>query len=124
MTEYNQTLHLTLVQDSVKLLRILPDESVDLIIADPPYNIDIEHWDKYDNYVEWAKEWIDEVYRVMKNDGNFVLFGGFQFQNKNGGDLLDLVYYIRKNTKFTISLTKLYVYNIINRLICTFHIES
>ncbi|MEW9095246.1 MAG: site-specific DNA-methyltransferase [Clostridiaceae bacterium] len=92
------TFHIPLIKDALKLLKELPDESIQLVIADPPYNIDIDEWDKYDNYLEWAKEWIHEVYRVLKKTGNFVLFGGFQFESAERGDLLDLVYYIRKNT--------------------------
>ncbi|MCT8978036.1 site-specific DNA-methyltransferase [Clostridium sp. CX1] len=93
------TFHIPLIKDTLELLKELPDESVQLVIADPPYNIDIEEWDKYENYLEWAKEWIHEVYRVLKKTGNFVLFGGFQFESAERGDLMDLVYYIRKNTK-------------------------
>lgn len=96
------TFHIPLIKDSLELLKELPDESVQLVIADPPYNIDIEEWDKYENYLEWAKKWIHEVYRVLKKTGNFVLFGGFQFESAERGDLLDLVYYIRKNTKFNL----------------------
>ncbi|WP_447088213.1 DNA-methyltransferase [Clostridium perfringens] len=91
------TFHIPLVKDTVELLKELPDESVQLIIADPPYNINIREWDKYENYLGWAKDWIHEVYRVLKKTGNFVLFGGFQFESAERGDLLDLVYYIRKN---------------------------
>src|SRR5690554_3276369 len=94
------TFHIPLVRDAVELLKELPDESVQLVIADPPYNIDIEEWDNYENYLEWAKVWIHEVYRVLKKTENFVLFGGFQFENADRGDLLDLVYYIRKNLDF------------------------
>lgn len=100
MEKKEETLHLTIIKNSIALLKSIPDNSISLIIADPPYNIDIDHWDQYDNYLDWAREWIDEVYRVMKDNGNFVLFGGFQFQNKTGGDLLDLVQYIRKDTNF------------------------
>lgn len=96
----NSTFHIPVVKDAVEMLRELPTESVQLIIVDPPYNIDIDVWDSYDNYLEWAREWINEAYRVLKKSGNMVLFGGFQFENADRGDLLDLVYYIRKRTKF------------------------
>ncbi|MFU0824095.1 MAG: site-specific DNA-methyltransferase (adenine-specific) [Clostridium sp.] len=94
------TFHVPMVKDALELLRELPNESIQLVIADPPYNIDIEKWDKYENYLEWAEKWINEVYRILKKTGNFILFGGFQFKSSERGDLLDLLYYIRKNTKF------------------------
>ena len=67
------TFHIPLVRDAVELLKELPDESVQLVIADPPYNIDIEEWDNYENYLEWAKVWIHEVYRVLKKTGNVII---------------------------------------------------
>lgn len=48
------TKHKIVVSDILKCLKKLPDESVQLVIADPPYNIDIAEWDCYDDYVEWA----------------------------------------------------------------------
>lgn len=95
-----ETQHTVVISDVVECLKRLPDESVQLIIADPPYNIDIAEWDNYDNYIEWAQDWIQECYRVLKKTGNLVIFGGFQFENSGRGDLLELVHYIRNNTKF------------------------
>lgn len=93
------TRHAVVISDVVECLRKIPDNSVQLIIADPPYNIDIAEWDNYDNYIEWAAQWINESYRVLKKTGNLVIFGGFQFENAGRGDLLELVHYIRNNTK-------------------------
>lgn len=89
-----------IVSDVVDCLKQLPDESVQLIIADPPYNIDIAEWDNYENYTEWASQWINEAFRVLKKTGNMVIFGGFQFDNSGRGDLLELVHYIRNYTDF------------------------
>lgn len=94
------TKHAVIINDSVEILKSIPDESVQLIIADPPYNIDIAEWDSYDNYVEWAASWIQECCRILKKTGNLVIFGGFQFDHSGRGDLLELVHYIRHNTKF------------------------
>lgn len=94
------TKHIIRIKDCLEVLKELPDESVQLIIADPPYNIDIAEWDCYLDYIEWARKWIDESYRVLKKTGNMVIFGGFQFENEGRGDLLELVHYIRKNTDF------------------------
>lgn len=98
----NYSLHTVFNEDCINILKELPNNSVQLIIADPPYNINIESWDNFNNYLEWAKEWIHEAERVLKNEGNFVIFGGFQFENPERGDLIDLIYYIRKNTNFRV----------------------
>lgn len=96
------TKHKIYVDDILNCLKKLPDESVQLIIADPPYNIDIAEWDSYDDYIEWASEWIHEAYRVLKKTGNIVIFGGFQFENPNRADLLELVHYIRNYTELNL----------------------
>lgn len=95
-----KSIHALLVSDVVDCLKQIPDDSIQLIIADPPYNINIADWDNYENYIEWASDWINECYRVLKKTGNIVIFGGFQFENSGRGDLLELVHYIRSSTKF------------------------
>lgn len=91
--------HLICIQDAVKFLKTLPDASVQLILIDPPYNLDLEEWDSYPNYLDWAKTWIDEIYRVLSDSGNCVIFGGFQFQDLKRGDLLEILHYTRHSTK-------------------------
>lgn len=62
--------------DSLKLLRALPDRSVNLVITSPPYAL---HFKKsYGNvskadYVEWFKPFASEIFRVLQDDGSFVL---------------------------------------------------
>ncbi len=97
--EFDKTFHALYIQDAVKFLKTLPDSSVQLVLIDPPYNLDLEYWDNYPNYLEWAKQWIDEIYRVMSENGNCVIFGGFQFQDLKQGDLLEILHYTRHNTK-------------------------
>lgn len=94
------TEHKIIISDVLECLKKIPDESIQLIVADPPYNIDIADWDCCDDYIEWAAQWINEAYRVLKKTGNIVIFGGFQFENRNRADLLELVHYIRNNTEF------------------------
>lgn len=94
------TKHKIVISDVLECLKKIPDESIQLIVADPPYNIDIADWDYCDDYIEWAAQWINEAYRVLKKTGNIVIFGGFQFENRNRADLLELVHYIRNNTEF------------------------
>jgi site-specific DNA-methyltransferase (adenine-specific) len=102
--------HIFLKIDCLHLLKKIPDNSVQLIICDPPYNILMAKWDKHKNYTDWASEWIKEAYRVLSLDGNFVIFGGLQYQGEqDGGDLLSLISYIRNSTKF--NLANLIIWN-------------
>lgn len=69
--------------DAVEELRKLPDESIDLIIADPPYwKVINEKWDyqwgKEHEYIAWSQKWFDESYRVLRKGGSFYLFGYFR----------------------------------------------
>lgn len=83
--------------DCVELLRNLPDNSIQLMVCDPPYNLNIAEWDEFNNYIEWSSTWLTEVPRVLKESGSIVIFGGFQFQSDYGGDLLEIMHYIRHN---------------------------
>ena len=62
--------------DVLEVLSCLSDESVDLIFADPPYNIGkdfdglVENWDEGE-FLAWTYKWIDECYRVLKPFGSF-----------------------------------------------------
>ena len=97
--DFEKTYHALYTQDAVELLKTLPDSSVQLVLIDPPYNLELETWDKFSNYLEWAKQWLDELYRVMSDNANCVIFGGFQFQDLKQGDLLEVLHYTRHNTK-------------------------
>lgn len=93
------SLHALYIDDAVNFLKKLPDSSIQLILIDPPYNLDLDHWDTFDNYLQWAKTWLDEIYRVLSESGNCVIFGGFQYQDLKKGDLLEVLHYTRHNTK-------------------------
>lgn len=64
--------------DCIKGMKKLPEGSVDLVFADPPFNIGYEY-DEYDDkldtekYLEWSKDWIQQVHRILKADGTFWL---------------------------------------------------
>ncbi|RFP62800.1 MAG: site-specific DNA-methyltransferase [Limnothrix sp. CACIAM 69d] len=92
------TVHGIFIQDAVEFLKTLPDSSVQLILIDPPYNIDLDAWDSFHNYLDWAKEWLDQIYRVLSDSGNCVIFGGFQYQDLKKGDLLEILHYTRHET--------------------------
>jgi len=64
--------------DAFEFLRSLESESVDLIFADPPYNIKKAEWDTFSSqkeYVEWSLQWIKESNRVLKKTGNLYVCG-------------------------------------------------
>jgi site-specific DNA-methyltransferase (adenine-specific) len=95
----DETFHITAVSDCLEILRTIPDDSVQLVICDPPYNINITQWDAWHEYVEWAAAWLTEVRRVLSPTGNFALFGGLQYQGEAGsGDLLSLIAWLRQNS--------------------------
>lgn len=98
------------IMDCCDFLKSIPSESVQLICIDPPYNLEIAGWDIYDNYIEWASKWIDEAYRVLSASGSMVVFGGIQFREAKSGDIIDIIDYIRKNTKFNLVNTIIWHY--------------
>jgi site-specific DNA-methyltransferase (adenine-specific) len=93
-----RTYHGLFTQDAISFLKRLPDSSVQLVLVDPPYNIDLAYWDTFENYLDWAKQWLDQIYRVLSDTGNCVIFGGFQYQDLKKGDLLEIMHYTRHHT--------------------------
>ena len=92
------------------MLKTLPDDSVQLIICDPPYNILMADWDIHEDYVNWANGWLKESKRVLSNTGNLVIFGGLQYQGEAGsGDLLSLIAEVRNKDLF--NLVNLIIWN-------------
>ena len=66
--------------DCVKKMKELEDNTVDIIIADPPYNIGKDfgnNSDKQDmdKYLIWCDEWIKECIRVLKPTGTLYIYG-------------------------------------------------
>ena len=63
----------------------IADNSIDLIFADPPYNIgkdfgnNKDKWNSTDEYISWCKLWIDECFRILKKDGTFYFMTATQF---------------------------------------------
>ena len=98
------------IMDCCDFLKDLPDESVQLICIDPPYNLELAGWDIYDNYIEWAEKWLDEAYRVLSKNGNMVIFGGIQFRDAKSGDLIDIIQHVRHRTKFKLINTIIWYY--------------
>lgn len=69
--------------DCMKIMQKLDNDSVDLVVADPPYwKVIGEKWDYQwkteKDYVEWSLKWIKEVSRILRIGGTFYCFGYFR----------------------------------------------
>lgn len=67
-------------QDCLEFLKIIGDETVDLIINDPPYfeivNNKWDHqWKNENDYLEWCSAWTKECVRVLKPNGCLYIWG-------------------------------------------------
>ena len=93
------THHVVAVSDCRAMLSELPDNSAQLIVCDPPYNIMVADWDNHDDYIGWAGEWLREAERVLSPLGSIAIFGGLQYQGEAGsGDLLSIIHHLRHNS--------------------------
>lgn len=64
--------------NSLEWLTSVDSESVDLIFADPPYNIKKADWDNFESqekYIEWSLIWIKEASRILKDTGSLYICG-------------------------------------------------
>ena len=99
--------------DCITALRDLADHSVDLVFADPPYNLQLsgdlsrpdqthvdpvkDAWDQFDSfaaYDEFTKLWLTEARRVLKLDGAIWVIGSYHNIFRVGAILQDLDYWI------------------------------
>jgi len=70
--------------DCIESMNQLASQSVDLVFADPPFNIGYEY-DVYkdkkerEHYLEWSNQWISAVYKVLKPTGTFWLAIGDEY---------------------------------------------
>jgi modification methylase len=99
--------------DCVEVLAALPAESVDLIFADPPYNLQLHQelwrpnhtrveavddtWDKFENfeaYDHFTKQWLSACRRVLKRTGTLWVIGTYHNVFRIGKILQDLQYWI------------------------------
>ena len=96
--------------DSLKELKKIPDETFDLIFADPPYNLQLQNslirpdrsrvnavddkWDKFNSFKHYdyfCKAWLSQCKRVLKENGSIWVMGsyhnifrlGYHLQNLN-----------------------------------------
>ncbi|MFA4839280.1 MAG: adenine-specific DNA-methyltransferase [Candidatus Neomarinimicrobiota bacterium] len=71
--------------DALEVLKELPDKFVDLIFADPPYNIGknfnghIDKWSSEEDYLNWCYQWLDLCVRKLKPNGSFYVMTATQY---------------------------------------------
>lgn len=73
---YQTSLGAAFVADSLPFMKRLPDESVDLVLTSPPYALQFQK--EYGNvgkgeYVDWFLPFANEIWRILKPEGSFVL---------------------------------------------------
>lgn len=107
------TLNNVYLGDSLELLKDIPDNSVDLIFADPPYNLQLkgdlyrpnqtkvdgvfDEWDKFDSFQEYdnfTQKWLSECRRILKNTGSIWVIGTYHNIFRVGKIMQDLDFWI------------------------------
>lgn len=69
---------LIFTENSLDWLTTIKSGSIDLIFADPPYNIRKAEWDIFESqeaYIEWSLKWIRETSRILKPSGSLYICG-------------------------------------------------
>ena len=99
--------------DCIEAMRSLPDACVDMIFADPPYNLQLggdlsrpdgshvdavtDHWDQFDSfaaYDKFSREWLTEARRVLKPNGSLWVIGSYHNIFRLGAMLQDMGFWI------------------------------
>ncbi|WP_414713877.1 site-specific DNA-methyltransferase [Sphingomonas sp.] len=99
--------------DCIAAMRALPAGSVDMIFADPPYNLQLggelfrpdgshvdavtDDWDKFDTfaaYDRFTRAWLAEARRILKDDGTLWVIGSYHNIFRVGAAVQDLGYWI------------------------------
>ncbi len=102
-----------LMGDCIAEMAKLPDKSVDMIFADPPYNLQLggdlfrpeggkvdacdDEWDKFDSlavYDDFTREWLDQARRVLKDNGTIWVIGSYHNIYRVGSLLQDADFWI------------------------------
>ena len=99
--------------DCIEEMGRLPEASVDLVFADPPYNLQLsgdlsrpnhsrvdgvdDHWDRFDDlasYDAFTRRWLAAARRVLKDDGSLWVIGSYHNIFRVGACLQDLGFWI------------------------------
>ena len=102
-----------IVDDCIKVMNEMEEKSVDLIFADPPYNLQLgdallrpdnsnvsgvyEEWDSFESmeaYDEYTKAWMSAARRVLKDDGALWVIGSYHNIFRVGKILQDLGFWV------------------------------
>ena len=113
MLDPNLPLDQILEGDCLDVLERLPEKSVDLIFADPPYNLQLQQelfrpnnskvaavndaWDQFDSFAAYdlfCREWLTACRRVLKDSGAIWVIGSYHNIYRIGAILQDLGYWI------------------------------
>jgi modification methylase len=105
-----------LVGDCLEELARLPQESIDLVFADPPYNLQLERqllrpnntvvdgvdepWDKFSSFADYdrfSRVWLGHCRRVLKPDGAIWVIGSYHNIFRIGAALQDLGFWIQND---------------------------
>ncbi len=100
-------------QDCIEAMRALPAASIDMIFADPPYNLQLggdlnrpdgsfvdavtDEWDKFDSlnaYDAFTRAWLAEARRILKPNGTIWVIGSYHNIFKVGSAIQDLGFWI------------------------------
>jgi site-specific DNA-methyltransferase (adenine-specific) len=70
--------------DAISAVKELPDRSVNLIIADPPYNLEKDYGATKDDlshsaFLDFSRDWLAECRRVLMDDGTIYVFMGMRY---------------------------------------------
>ncbi len=63
--------------DCLEILKEIPDNSIDLVLTDPPYGIGYKKWDNID-FRNFTRNWVMECFRILKNNGTMWSFMGYE----------------------------------------------
>jgi modification methylase len=99
--------------DCIAAMRALPAKSVDMVFADPPYNLQLggelfrpdgshvdavtDDWDKFDTFAAYdafTRAWLAEAHRILKDDGTIWVIGSYHNIFRVGAAVQDLGYWI------------------------------
>lgn len=102
-----------IVGDCIEELAALPEQCVDLIFADPPYNLQLQQelwrpnltrvdavtddWDRFGSFAEYdafTRAWLGACRRVLKDTGTLWVIGSYHNIYRVGAILMDLDYWI------------------------------